>query len=162
MDFDIRIGSGYDIHRTKPSGKLVLGGVCIDADFGLEGHSDADVLTHAIIDALLGASSLGDIGMHFPDSSKEFLNANSLSLLKTIMQKLRERKMEPINVDAIVIAEMPRLGPYRKQMASSLSEAMSLSEESVSIKFKTNEKLGDVGEGKAIASVAVALIRCFK
>ena len=147
-----RVGIGYDSHRFVAGRKLVLGGVEIDHDQGLEGHSDADVLTHAVIDALLGAAALGDLGTHFPPSEERWRDAGSLDLLRTVLGMIDGTVA---NVDATLICEAPRLGPHREQMVRNLSEILGAP---VSVKATTNEGMGFVGRGEGIACFAVALI----
>jgi 2-C-methyl-D-erythritol 2,4-cyclodiphosphate synthase len=148
----VRIGIGYDSHRFGGSGPLLLGGVEVDHDAGLDGHSDADVLTHAVIDALLGAAGLGDLGTHFPPDEEQWRDADSLDLLRTVVGMLDG----PVaNVDATVICEAPRLGPRRAEMESNLTEALGAP---VNVKATTNEGMGFVGRGEGIAAIAVALI----
>ena len=148
----MRIGIGYDSHRFAAGRRLILGGVEVEHELGLEGHSDADVLAHAIIDALLGAAGMGDLGTHFPPEDERWRDADSLDLLRTVMGMLSG----PItNVDATVICEQPRLGAHRAQMEQNLSEALGAP---VSVKATTNEGMGFVGRGEGIACVAVALI----
>lgn len=154
-----RIGHGYDIHRTVAGRPLVLGGVRFDADFGLEGHSDADCVTHAICDALLGAAGLPDIGHFFPDTDPAYLNADSQLLLKRVIAELRQRGWEPQNIDATVIAEKPRISPRMGEMKLALAASAGLPVEAVGLKATTNEGVGDLGRGLAIAAHAVAMIR---
>ena len=149
----MRVGIGYDSHRFGGDGPLLLGGVEVEHSAGLEGHSDADVLTHAIIDALLGAAGLGDLGTHFPPGEEEWRDADSLDLLRTVVGMLPG----PVgNVDATVICEAPRLGPHRPEMERNLSETLGAP---VSVKATTNEGMGFLGRGEGIASIAVALIQ---
>jgi len=154
-----RIGHGYDIHRTAAGRPLVLGGVRFDAPFGLEGHSDADCVTHAICDALLGAAGLPDIGHFFPDTDPAFLNADSQFLLKRVIAELRQRGWEPLNIDATVIAEKPRILPRVGEMKLALANSAGLPVDAVGLKATTNEGVGDLGRGLASAAHAVALIR---
>ena len=147
-----RIGTGYDSHRLEEGRRLVLGGVEIEHDKGLTGHSDADVLTHALIDALLGSCGLGDLGSLFPPDDEQWKDADSLDLLRIVIGKLPGK---PLNADATVICEEPRLGPYRAEMERVLSEAISAP---VSVKASTNEGMGAIGRGEGIACVAVALV----
>ena len=147
-----RVGIGYDSHRLETGGRLVLGGVEIEHDKGLTGHSDADVLTHALIDALLGSCGLGDLGGLFPDDDEQWRDANSVDLLRIVIGKLPGR---PLNADVTVICEEPKLGPYRAEMESVLSEVISAP---VSVKASTNEGMGAIGRGEGIACVAVALV----
>ena len=154
-----RSGIGWDSHRLVEGRPLVLGGVRVpEASRGLSGHSDADVLTHAIIDALLGAAGLGDIGMHFPDTEERWRDADSLDLLRTTLSLLRSENLAPVNVDATVVCEAPRLSPYRDQMRARLAEAVGLSVGEVNVKFTTAEKMGFVGRGEGVAALAVATV----
>lgn len=154
----MRIGHGYDVHRLKESRKLILGGVEIEYDKGLDGHSDADVLTHAIMDALLGAAALGDIGKLFPDNDDAYLGADSLKLLSEVCRVLNENGYVISNVDSTVIAQKPKLATYIETMRSKLSDTMKIPLDCVSVKATTEEKLGFTGEGLGIAAHAVALI----
>ncbi len=147
-----RVGIGYDSHRFAAGRRLVLGGVEIDHDAGLEGHSDADVVTHAVIDALLGAAGLGDLGTHFPPDDEQWRDADSIDLLRTVVAMLDGAVA---NVDATVICEAPRLGPYRAEMERNLSAAIGAP---ASVKATTNEGMGFTGRGEGIACVAVALV----
>jgi 2-C-methyl-D-erythritol 2,4-cyclodiphosphate synthase len=147
-----RIGIGYDSHRFAAGGRLVLGGVEIVYEQGLEGHSDADVVTHAVIDALLGAAGLGDLGTHFPPDDERWRDADSIDLLRTVLGLLGG---PVLNVDATVICEAPRLGPHRAEMEANLSEALGAP---VSVKATTNERMGWVGRGEGIACMAAALV----
>lgn len=153
-----RIGHGYDIHRTAPGRKLVLGGVAFDADFGLEGHSDADALTHAICDALLGAAGLPDIGHLFPNTDPQWKDADSQKLLQRVVAALRERGYAPVNVDATLIAERPKIAPRLADMKAALARSTGLPVGAIGLKATTNEGVGDIGKGLAIAAHAVALI----
>ena len=154
----MRIGHGYDVHRLVEGRKLILGGVEIPYEKGLLGHSDADVLTHAVMDALLGAAGLGDIGQHFPDSDDRFLGADSLDLLRQVCTLLSERGYRVGNVDVTVIAQRPKLAGYIPLMREKLAAVMGLRPEDVNVKATTEEKLGFTGEGLGIAAHAVALI----
>lgn len=147
-----RIGIGYDSHRFAAGRRLVLGGVEIVYEQGLEGHSDADVVTHAVIDALLGAAGLGDLGTHFPPDDERWRDADSIDLLRTVLGLLGG---PVLNVDATVICEAPRLGPHRAEMEANLSEALGAP---VSVKATTNERMGWVGRGEGIACMAAALV----
>ena len=153
-----RIGIGYDIHRLVEGRKLVLGGVEIPFEKGLLGHSDSDVLTHAICDALLGAAALGDIGIHFPDSDPQWAGASSLDLLARVVEMLTERGYEVANVDATVIAEQPKLAPHIRAMREKLATILRTDVSRVSVKAKTHEGLESVGRGEAIAAQAVTMI----
>lgn len=154
----IRIGLGYDIHRLVKGRKLFLGGLEIPHARGLLGHSDADVLLHAICDALLGAVSKGDIGEHFPDTDPLYRNASSLELLKKVNALIKKNKFSINNIDAVIIAEEPKILPFRGKMRKIISRVLKINEDRISIKAKTNEGLGDVGGKKAIAAYAVALV----
>ena len=154
----MRIGHGYDVHRLVEGRKLILGGVEVPYEKGLLGHSDADVLTHAVMDALLGAAGLGDIGQHFPDSDDRFLGADSLELLRQVCGMLSERGYRIGNVDVTVIAQRTKLAGFIPAMRENLAAVMGLRPEDVNVKATTEEKLGFTGEGLGIASHAVALI----
>jgi 2-C-methyl-D-erythritol 2,4-cyclodiphosphate synthase len=157
---DIRTGIGWDNHRIALGRPLIIGGVRIESDFGLEGHSDADVLSHAITDALLGAATLGDIGMHFPDSDPQWKGAGSLIFLKHACDLVRRDGWQIANVDSTVILERPKLRDYRRGIRESLAGAIGIDAERVSVKFKTSEKVGPVGEGRsAEAQAVVTLLR---
>jgi 2-C-methyl-D-erythritol 4-phosphate cytidylyltransferase / 2-C-methyl-D-erythritol 2,4-cyclodiphosphate synthase len=153
-----RIGIGYDLHRLEPGRRLVIGGVEIPHDRGLTGHSDADVLCHAITDAILGASAQGDIGRYFPDSDPRWKNANSIDLLKRVVGIVHDAGFTVSNVDAVVIAEQPKLSPHVDQMRRTLAAAMGIDMSAISVKGKTNEKVGALGQSEAIAVHAVALL----
>jgi 2-C-methyl-D-erythritol 2,4-cyclodiphosphate synthase len=154
----IRSGIGYDIHRFGEGRKLILGGVEIAHSRGLEGHSDADVLSHAIADALLGAISAGDIGQHVPNTDESIRGISSLEILKRVVGLLGEQNAWPLNIDATVIAETPKIGPHVSAMRKQLSKALKLLEAQVSIKATTNEGLGSIGRGEGIAAMAVATV----
>lgn len=154
----MRIGHGYDVHKLVENRKLILGGVDIPYDKGLLGHSDADVLAHAIMDALLGAAALGDIGGLFPDNDDAYLGADSIELLKKVIALLREHGYVLVNADCTIIAQSPKLKPYIDDMRSTLAEAMRAELDSVSVKATTEEHLGFTGEGLGIAAHAVVLI----
>ena len=156
---NLRIGHGYDIHRTIAGRKLVLGGVSFESDFGLDGHSDADALTHAICDALLGAAGLPDIGHQFPNTDPAFKNADSQILLQRVIAVLRERGWAPVNIDATLIAEKPKIAPRLAEMKAALARSTGLPVESIGVKATTNEGSDDIGRGLAIAAHAVALIQ---
>jgi 2-C-methyl-D-erythritol 2,4-cyclodiphosphate synthase len=152
-----RIGIGYDSHRFAEGRKLILGGVEIEgAERGLSGHSDADVLTHAIMDALLGAAALGDIGDHFPDSDERWRDAYSLALLAEVCELVRAEGFAIANLDSTVVCQAPRLGPWREAMRARLAEAAGLELGAVSVKLTTNEGMGFVGRGEGMAALAVA------
>lgn len=155
---NLRIGHGYDIHRLAPGFPLVLGGVKFDTDYGLDGHSDADVLTHALCDALLGAAGLPDIGHFFPNTDPAYKDINSQVLLKNVLSELRQRGYQVVNVDISVIAEKPRLITRLGEMKTVLANTMNLPTDVIGIKATTNESVGDLGRGLGIAAHAVALI----
>lgn len=154
----LRIGHGYDVHRLTEGRRLILGGVEVPYEKGLLGHSDADVLTHAVMDALLGAAALGDIGKLFPDSDAAYAGADSIALLERVTALLREHGWRVGNVDATVVAQAPRLAPYVPDMRRRLAEAMGLDVDCVSVKATTEERLGFTGSGEGMAAHAVALI----
>ena len=154
----LRVGHGYDVHRLTEGRALILGGVTVPFDRGLLGHSDADVLTHAVMDALLGAAALGDIGKLFPDSDPAYAGADSVLLLRRVTAALAEGGFAPVNVDATVLAQAPKLAPYIPDMRRILAEAMGLDASRVSVKATTEEGLGFTGSGEGIAAHAVALI----
>lgn len=154
----MRIGHGYDVHRLTENRKLIIGGVEIPYEKGLDGHSDADVLLHAIMDALLGAAALGDIGKLYPDNDKTFLGIDSMILLKDTFQKITEKGYAISNIDATVIAQRPKLAPYIPTMRERIAATLSLSVDDVNIKATTEEKLGFTGSGEGIAAHAVCLI----
>lgn len=154
-----RVGIGYDIHRLVEGRRLVVGGVEIDHPKGLLGHSDADVVLHAVTDALLGAAGLPDLGDLFPDTDPKYKDADSRLLLKDAMSRIRAAGFEPVNVDLIVHAERPKLTPYKRRMGESIAELVGLSSDGVSVKAKTNEGLGPLGVADAIACSAVALLK---
>ena len=154
----IRVGIGYDIHCLVEGRPLILGGVTIPFEKGLDGHSDADALVHAIIDALLGAAALGNIGQHFPDTDPRFKNADSLALLDRTVQLVRKAGYAIVNVDSNIIAQRPALNPHLDAMRDTLAQRLGLDGNRVSIKAKTNERVGPEGRGEAISAQAVALI----
>ena len=154
----VRIGHGYDVHRLAEGRKLILGGVDILWEKGLLGHSDADVLAHAVMDALLGAAGLGDIGRHFPDTDPAYAGADSLKLLAHVVALLRERGFTVGNVDATVLAQRPKLAPHIPQMRDNLARTMEVGPEQVNVKATTEEGLGFTGSGEGMAAHAVALI----
>jgi 2-C-methyl-D-erythritol 2,4-cyclodiphosphate synthase len=154
-----RAGIGFDTHRLEAGRRLVVGGVEIeDSEAGLAGHSDADVLTHAVIDALLGAAGLGDIGQHFPDTDERWRDANSLDLLRAVVQRLADTGYKPANIDATLACEEPKLSPFRDEMRAQLAEAAGLTAEAVNVKFTTGERMGFVGRGEGIAALAIATV----
>ena len=154
----IRVGEGYDVHRLVEGRKCIIGGVDIPFEKGLLGHSDADVLLHAVTDALLGAAGLGDIGRRYPDTDERWKGADSLALLKDSADYLRSKGYRPINVDATVICQRPKITPHAAQMRKNIASALGIEEEFVNIKGKTEEGMGFTGEGLGIAARAVALI----
>lgn len=154
----LRVGHGYDVHRLTEGRALILGGVTVPFDRGLLGHSDADVLTHAVMDALLGAAALGDIGKLFPDSDAAYAGADSMLLLRRVTALLREHGWQVGNMDATVVAQTPKLAPYIPEMRRRLAEAMGLDVDCVSVKATTEERLGFTGSGEGMAAHAVALI----
>jgi 2-C-methyl-D-erythritol 2,4-cyclodiphosphate synthase len=153
-----RTGIGIDSHAFAPGRRLVLGGIEIPHDQGLRGHSDADVLAHAITDALLGAAGLGDIGQHFPDTDARFKDADSIQLLRTVVTYLGERGFTIGNVDATVVLERPKLAPYRDRIRATLAAALDLPEDAVNVKATTGETMGFVGRGEGAAAMAVATL----
>ena len=157
--YTLRVGIGYDVHRLVEGRPLVLGGVRIPHERGLEGHSDADALCHAVIDALLGAAALGDIGQHFPDSDERWRGADSIALLRRTTELLATRDLVVGNVDSVIVAEAPRLAPHIAAMRERLADALAVDVDSVSVKATTDEGLGPVGRREGIAVRAVALVR---
>jgi 2-C-methyl-D-erythritol 2,4-cyclodiphosphate synthase len=155
---DFRIGQGWDVHRIAPGRPMILGGVVIPSEFGLEGHSDADILSHAITDALLGAAGLGDIGMHFPDTDARWKGGDSLMFLRHARDLVSGNGYQIANVDSTVILERPKLKDHRAAIRGKLAETLLLDVEQVSVKFKTAEGLGPVGEGLSAEAQAVVLI----
>ncbi len=155
----MKVGIGYDIHRLARGRKLILGGVEIKSSKGLLGHSDGDVLTHAIIDAILGALGKGDIGLHFPDTNPEYKDISSLILLKETMKILTKSKYRINNLDTIIIAESPKITPDAERIKEKLAPLLKINKKLINIKAKTNEGIGEVGKGKAIAAFAMVSIR---
>jgi len=158
MSNKMRVGIGYDVHPLTSGRRLVLGGVDIPFNKGLSGWSDADVLTHAIIDALLGAAALGDIGCHFPPGEPEYRGISSLTLLKRAEDKLAENKWKIVNIDATIVAEQPKLRDFIDQMRQQLSQSLGITLSQVGVKASTSAQLGSIGRGEGIAACAVALI----
>lgn len=154
----MRIGHGYDVHKLTEGRKLILGGVCVPFEKGLLGHSDADVLTHAVMDSLLGAAALGDIGLHFPDNDDAYLGADSIELLRRVANLLSERCYITENVDCTVICQRPKLRPYIEEMRKNIADALSIDISKVNVKATTEEQLGFTGKGLGIAAHAVCLI----
>ncbi len=156
--YPVRIGHGYDVHRLVEGRTLILGGVRVPFDRGLLGHSDADVLTHAVMDALLGAAGLGDIGKLFPDTDAAYLGASSLKLLASVMERLTENGFRIGNVDATILAQQPKLAPFLSEMVKNLALVMGVSPAQVNVKATTEEGLGFTGRGDGIAAHAVCLL----
>lgn len=154
----LRIGQGWDNHRIKEGRALILGGVQVPCDFGLDGHSDADILLHAVTDAVLGAMALGDIGMHFPDTDPMWKGASSDQFLRHAVKLAAEKGYRLVNVDSTIVLQRPKLGEYRAKIRESLSRILELPLENVSVKFKTAEKVGPVGEGLSAEAQAVVLL----
>ena len=153
-----RVGQGWDVHRIVAGRALILGGITIPSEFGLEGHSDADVLSHAITDALLGAAALGDIGMHFPDTDPRWKGADSLKFLRHARDLAAEKGYSIVNVDSTVIIERPKLKDFRTPIREKLAETLGLALDQVSVKFKTAEKTGPVGEGRSAEAQAIVML----
>jgi 2-C-methyl-D-erythritol 2,4-cyclodiphosphate synthase len=154
----MRTGIGYDVHRLVAGRKLVLGGTEIPYDKGLLGHSDADVLVHAVCDALLGAAGLGDIGLHFPDTDPKYKDISSLTLLTQTSAMIRKKGLTILNIDTIIFAEAPKIGPYRKNMQENLAAAVNVDPDCVNIKATTTEGLGIIGKGEGIGAMCVVLV----
>ncbi len=154
----MRIGQGYDVHRLKAGRKLILGGVDIEWEMGLDGHSDADVLVHAVMDALLGAAALGDIGKLFPDTDNQYLGCDSLLLLDHVGKLLREKGYAISNIDSTIIAQRPKLAPHLPKMAENMARVLGIEPGQVSVKATTEEKLGFTGSGEGMAAQAVCLL----
>ena len=154
----MRIGHGYDVHRLKKGRELILGGVEIPYEKGLDGHSDADVLIHAIMDALLGAAALGDIGKHFPDSDDKYKDAESIKLLWDVIGELKAAGFKPVNIDSTICAQAPKLAPYIDEMRENIAVACGLKKSAVSVKATTEEGLGFTGAGEGMSATAVCLI----
>jgi 2-C-methyl-D-erythritol 2,4-cyclodiphosphate synthase len=156
---EYRTGQGWDVHRLVSGRPLILGGVTIPSEFGLEGHSDADILAHAITDAILGAAALGDIGMHFPDTDPRWKGADSLQFLAHALELAQRAGFTLVNVDSTVILERPKLKDYRDSIREKLADTLGLTLDRVSVKFKTAENVGPVGEGKSAEAQAVVTLR---
>jgi 2-C-methyl-D-erythritol 2,4-cyclodiphosphate synthase len=154
----MRIGQGFDVHPLVPGRKLIIGGVEVAHARGLQGHSDADVLLHAICDALLGAAGLGDIGRHFPDSDERYKGIDSRSLLKEVKSKLDAMKLKIVNIDATIVAQEPRMAPHMPRMIANIAADLGLAAAAVNLKATTTERLGAIGRGEGIAAQAVALL----
>lgn len=158
MNFPFRVGQGFDVHALVEGRPLIIGGVVIPHTHGLLGHSDADVLLHAVTDAVLGAAGLGDIGRHFPDTDTEYKGADSRVLLRAAMKKVAEKGWRVVNIDATVHAQAPKIGPHADRMAAHIASDLAVSPEDVNIKAKTNESLGYLGRKEGIAATVVALL----
>jgi len=154
----MRVGIGYDVHALVKDESLILGGVSIDHSYGLLGHSDADVLVHSIMDALLGAASLGDIGRHFPDSENQYKDVSSLKLLSLVKEKLEFHGFKINNIDSVIIAQVPKMAPYIEKMEENISEALNIEKSLINIKATTTEKLGFIGKKEGIASESIVSI----
>lgn len=154
----MRVGLGYDVHKLIPDRPLILGGVQIKSSFGLEGHSDADVVCHALIDALLGAMGAGDIGEHFPDTDPRYKNISSLKLLAHTIKLVKENNYTIANIDIVLLLEEPKITPYKKKMQDALAKTTGLQSQQINIKASTNEKLGFIGRGEGAAALAVVLL----
>ncbi len=154
----MRVGQGFDVHALVAGRKLIIGGVLIPYDKGLEGHSDADVLLHALCDALLGAAAMGDIGMHFPDSDARYKNADSRGLLREVSTKVQEAGYRIVNIDATIIAQAPRMAPHIPDMVNHIAADLGLSRGQINVKATTTERLGFTGRGEGIAAQAVVLL----
>jgi 2-C-methyl-D-erythritol 2,4-cyclodiphosphate synthase len=152
-------GLGYDSHRLAAGRRLILGGVEIPAELGLDGHSDADVLTHAVIDAVLGAAGLGDIGEHFPDTDERWRDADSMQLLQATMAMIERRRLLVVNLDATVVLEAPKISPYREAIRESLAEALWLEPARVNVKASTGEGIGFIGRGEGAAALAIVSLQ---
>lgn len=159
MNMNFRIGEGWDVHALVPGRKLILGGVEIAHTAGLLGHSDADVLLHAITDAVLGAAALGDIGRHFPDTDAQFKGADSSVLLAEAMRRVQAQGWQLVNIDSTIVAQVPKLAPHMPAINASVARALGVAPGQVNVKAKTAEKLGPVGQGQSIEARAVALLR---
>ena len=155
---EIRTGLGWDVHRLAAGRPLILGGVAVPAEFGLEGHSDADVLAHAITDAILGAAALGDIGMHFPDTDPRWKGSDSLVFLRHAKELAEREGYRILNVDSTIVLERPKLRDYREQMRGRIAATLGIGMDRVSVKFKTAEKVGPVGEGRSAESQAIVTL----
>ncbi len=154
----MRIGTGYDVHRLEKGEKLILAGVYIPCDVGLLGHSDADVVTHAVMDALLGAAALGDIGMHFPDTDPKYKGCSSIALLEKVGELLKKNGYRICNIDSTILCQKPKIAPYREEMIENIAKALNIDNDQVSIKATTEEGLGFTGQGLGISAQAAALL----
>jgi 2-C-methyl-D-erythritol 2,4-cyclodiphosphate synthase len=155
----VRVGTGFDVHRLVVGRRLVLGGVELPWDMGLQGHSDADVICHALIDALCGAAGIGDIGTLFPDNDPKYQGASSLELLREVTEHCRRARWAVENVDVTLLAQVPKLAPYREQIRNNLANALGIDPAAVGLKATTTDHLGPIGEGQALAAQAVALLK---
>ena len=155
---NLRIGQGYDVHRLTEGRRLILGGVEIPFALGLDGHSDADVLVHAIMDALCGASKLGDIGKLFPDTDPQYAGISSILLLKRVADALKAQGFQIVNVDATLVAQAPKVAPYRAEMEKNIAEALGIDLDAINVKATTEERLGFTGDGSGMAAKAIALL----
>ncbi len=154
-----RVGQGIDFHRFDPMREMILGGVRLDVSYGLAGHSDADVLLHAVMDALLGAAGLGDIGMLFPDTDDTYQDADSTQLLKQVLQDVREAGLQPVNLDVTVIGQQPKINPWREAIRSNLARILDIAETRVNIKATTTETMGSLGRKEGLACSAIVLVQ---
>lgn len=154
----MRVGLGYDVHRLAENRKLIIGGVHIPYEKGLAGHSDADVLVHAVMDALLGASKLGDIGVLFPDSDPKYKDISSITLLKYVKEAMDKKNIKIINIDSVIVAQKPKMRPYIEEMEKNIAKALDISTEDINVKATTEEELGFTGREEGISSKAVCLI----
>jgi len=159
MNFDLRVGQGYDVHRLVTGRPLILGGIKIDHHLGLDGHSDADVLLHAITDAIFGAAAMGDIGRHFPDTDQQYKGADSRILLQRCVELVREKGWEIVNVDSTLIAQKPKLAPHMPAIVASVAQCLGIEVNRINVKAKTNEKLGFEGKEEGIVAQAVVLLK---
>jgi 2-C-methyl-D-erythritol 2,4-cyclodiphosphate synthase len=158
----IRTGIGYDVHRLVKGRPCIIGGVSIPFELGLDGHSDADVLLHAVSDALLGAAGLGDLGRYFPENDPKISGISSLRILERVVELLTEKGYRAVNVDSVVIAEKPRISPHVEEIRRNISKSIGIPEESVNVKATTNERIGFIGRGEGIAAQAVCTVATFK
>lgn len=157
-----KVGLGYDVHRLTPDRKLIIGGVEIPYEKGLLGHSDADVLIHAIMDALLGAGKMGDIGKLFPDTDPKYKDISSIKLLKYVKEKMDEKQLSVVNIDSIIVAQKPKMRPYIEQMEKNIADALGCPADNINVKATTEEELGFTGRQEGIAAKAVCLLECVR
>jgi 2-C-methyl-D-erythritol 2,4-cyclodiphosphate synthase len=160
IEMGLRVGLGYDVHKLTQGRKLIMGGVEIPHELGLLGHSDADVLIHAIMDALLGAAKMGDIGKLFPDTDPKYKGISSITLLKCVKEKMDEKGIKVVNIDSIIVAQKPKMRPYIEQMEKNIAQALDCDVDLINVKATTEEELGFTGRKEGIASKAVCLIEC--